>query len=175
MKDLSFSESELTGGEFPLIAIVGRPNVGKSTLFNRLIGKRKAITDPTPGVTRDPVYEKYELDDIPVVLVDTGGYTTDMTGIDGLVVDKSLEILQSADMVVFVMDVTGVLAEDEDLIHKLRPYTRKTILAVNKVDNGMREEEVWNYHRYGFDTIIPISAAHGSNMVEFVEECSKFS
>ncbi len=174
MKGLSFSESELTSGEYPLVAIVGRPNVGKSTLFNRLIGKRKAITDPTPGVTRDPVYERYELDDIPVVLVDTGGYKPDMEGLDYLVVDKSLEILQSADMVILVMDVEEVLAEDEELIEKLRPFSKKTLLAVNKVDNGIREESVWNYHAFGFNKVIPISAAHGSNMSEFIEECGFF-
>lgn len=170
MKDLNFSPSELNRGELPLVAIAGRPNVGKSTLFNRIIGKRKAITDETPGVTRDPVYEITSFDGIPVLLADTGGYKPDMEGLDSLVVSKSMQLIQSADLVILVTDVAEIVAEDEELIEKLRPYSKKIILAVNKVDNTSREEDVWNYYSFGFDTVIPVSAAHGSNFMELQEE-----
>ena len=173
MKDLIFSPSELNRGELPFVAIAGRPNVGKSTLFNRMIGKRKAITDPTPGVTRDPVYDMFEMDGIPVVLADTGGYKGDLEGLDSLVVDKSLEMIQAADLVILVMDVTSVLAEDEELIKKLRPYSKKTILVVNKVDNSSREDDVWNYYSFGYDKVIPVSATHGNNFYELEDECGK--
>lgn len=173
MKDLSFSPSELESGELPLVAIVGRPNVGKSTLFNRMIGKRKAITDPTPGVTRDPVYERFDMDGIPVVLVDTGGYKPDMEVLDDLVVERSMEILQSADLILLVTDVTEIQGEDEELVQRLRPYSKRIMLVVNKVDNTTREEDVWNFYSLGFENVVPLSAAHGSNFFELQETGGK--
>lgn len=174
MKDLTFSPLDLDSFEFPVVAIVGRPNVGKSTLFNRFINKRKAIVDPTPGVTRDPVSERVEWDGIPMILMDTGGYKPDKEGFDALVVQKSFETLQMADLILLVMDVSQVLPEDEELIEKLRPYSKKIVLVVNKVDNTKREENVWNFYSYGFEKVIPISATHASNLAELQETIASF-
>lgn len=153
----------------PIIAIIGRPNVGKSTLFNRLVKKRRAITDATPGVTRDPIPEKWLLGNHPVLLVDSGGVKLDQEGLDFLVTKKSLGLLEIADAIILLMDVTEVTAEDEMLIETLRPYTEKTIIAVNKVDDPVREDLVWDYYRYGFPRVMWLSSAHGLG-IDVLEE-----
>jgi GTP-binding protein len=121
----------------PVVAIAGRPNAGKSTLFNRLLRERRAITDPTPGVTRDPVEAECELpySGKRVILVDTGGFKVDRQGLDAEVVRRSLETIRKADLIVFLMDVTAVTAEDEYFVELLRPLTPKVLLAVNKADS----------------------------------------
>lgn len=150
----------------PLISIIGRPNVGKSTLFNRLIGKRRAITDPTPGVTRDPIPERWLLGNHPVTLVDSGGIKAEKEGLDYQVSEKSLSLLDQSDAIVFMMDVTEVTGEDEIIMESLRPYVDKVVLAVNKVDDYRREDQIWNFFSYGFPRVVAVSAAHGSGIEE---------
>ena len=152
--------------DLPLISIVGRPNVGKSTLFNRLIGKRRAITDPTPGVTRDPIPERWLLGNHPVTLVDTGGVKLDKEGLDFAVTEKSLSILAMSDIILFMMDCMEITAEDMMLLEEVRPYTDKVILVVNKVDDPKRDDLVWNYFSYGYQRVVGISAAHGLGIEE---------
>ena len=154
---------------FPVVAIAGRPNVGKSTLFNRLIGKRKSITDPTPGVTRDAVHEIYETGGKKVILTDTGGINTAKSGIDQLVTDKSLSVIENASILLFLLDAREITPEDEIFIEKLRRFREKTILVVNKVDTPEKENEIWNYYSFGFERIIPVSSAHGYNL-DILEE-----
>ena len=143
------------------VVIIGRPNVGKSTLFNRLIGKRRAITDPTPGVTRDPISEKWILNGHAVNLTDSGGVKMDLEGFDELVSKKSLSLLDDADAILFMMDCTEVTPEDQMLIKTLRPYTDKIVLVVNKIDDPTREDLIWNYFSYGYQRIVGISSSHG--------------
>lgn len=143
------------------IVIIGRPNVGKSTLFNRLVGKRRAITDPTPGVTRDPITERWILCGHAVNLTDSGGVKLDLEGFDELVSKKSLSLLDSADAIIFLLDCTEVTPEDNMLMKELRPYTDKIVLAVNKIDDYTREDLIWNYFSYGYQRIVGISSAHG--------------
>ena len=150
----------------PLISIIGRPNAGKSTLFNRLIGKRRAITDPTPGVTRDPIPERWLLGNNAVTLVDSGGVKVEKEGIDFAVTDKSLSLLEPSDAIIFLMDCTEVTPEDQMLVERLRPYTDKVVLAVNKVDDPKREDLVWNFFSYGYQRVVGISAAHGTGIEE---------
>ncbi len=150
----------------PLVSIIGRPNVGKSTLFNRLIGKRRAITDPTPGVTRDPIPERWLLGNHPVTLVDSGGVKLDQEGLDYAVTEKSMSLLEVSDVIVFLMDVMEITAEDQMLLESLRPYSDKVVLAVNKVDDPSREDLVWNYFSHGFQRVVGISAAHGLGIEE---------
>lgn len=150
----------------PLVSIIGRPNTGKSTLFNRLIGKRRAITDPTPGVTRDPIPERWQLGNNPVTLVDSGGVKIEMEGLDFAVTDKSMSLLEQSDIIIFLMDCTMVNGEDEMLLEAIRPYTDKTILAINKVDDPKRDDLVWNFYSYGYQRIVPLSAAHGTGIEE---------
>ena len=148
----------------PRVAIVGRPNVGKSTLFNRLSGRRRSITDPTPGVTRDPVEIEATIGGRRIVLVDTGGYTTESRGLEGLVSRKSLEKVVGADCIVLVMEVKEVTPEDEEFIARLRPHAARIILAVNKVDNEVLEDMVWAFHEHGIERVVWISSTHGRNM-----------
>ena len=143
------------------VVIIGRPNVGKSTLFNRLIGKRRAITDPTPGVTRDPITERWILNGHAIDLTDSGGVKLDLEGFDELVSKKSLSLLDGADAILFMMDCTEVTPEDQMLLKVLRPYTDKIVLVVNKIDDYKREDLIWNYFSYGYQRIVGISSSHG--------------
>ncbi len=160
------------------IAVVGRPNVGKSTLFNRLVGKRRAITDPTPGVTRDAVREQAVIAGHRVELIDTGGYRVDAVDIDSLVREKLLSLLRDVDLVLLMLDVNEYTAEDESFVDKIRSYTDKLIVVVNKVDNQQRETLLWDYYSLGFEHVVGISAAHGTgfdDLEEKIEEVVDFS
>lgn len=143
------------------VVIIGRPNVGKSTLFNRLVGKRRAITDPTPGVTRDPISEKWILGGHAVNLTDCGGVKLDLEGLDDQVSKKSLSLLDKADAIIFLMDCVTVTPEDQMLIKKLRPYTDKIVLTVNKIDDVTREDLIWNFFKFGYQRVVGISSSHG--------------
>jgi len=161
--------SSLRDFGLPVVAIIGRPNVGKSTLFNRLIKKRRSITDPTPGVTRDLLPERWLLENNPVLLIDSGGIKVEQEGLDSLVSEKSLSLLEVADVIVLLMDCTEVTGEDEVLVQRVRRYADKVILAVNKVDDHHRDHLVWDYHRYGFERVIGLSSAHGLG-IDLLEE-----
>ncbi|GHV86465.1 GTPase Der [Spirochaetia bacterium] len=153
----------------PSVALVGRPNVGKSTLFNRLLHRRRAITDPTPGVTRDPVEERAFIGGKPLRLIDTGGYKLDrgeQTDLDKLVMERTVEIIEEADLIVLLLEAGELTAEDEELISLLRPYRSRLIVVVNKTEGGRRESDAWNVLRYGFQTLILISAEHGDHIGE---------
>ncbi len=170
MSDLIYSRDR---ERLPVIAVAGRPNVGKSTIFNRLIGRRQAITDPVPGVTRDPVESEYFLDGRKVLLIDTGGFKLEQNKMDSLVNEKSISAVKRADLVLLVLDVTEITPEDEAFIEFLRPYSGKLIAVVNKVDNDKRESDVWNFYSYGFSQVIGISAAHGHNFDDLEEAMVK--
>ena len=156
----------------PLIVIAGRPNVGKSTLFNALTHSRKAITDPTPGVTRDPVEGNCFLAGKPVHLMDTGGYklTRDFTSreseMDDLVVAKTVEMIRKADRILLLLDAKEMTAEDEELILQMRPYWGKLIAAVNKTEGRKNEALAYEYARFGFTDLLLISASHGDGLKE---------
>ncbi len=167
MSDLITSQYE---NGLPVVAVIGRPNVGKSTLFNRMLGQRKAITDPTPGVTRDPIEGIYNFDNRSVRLIDTGGYKVEQEGLDLLVSNRSLEVMEGADLVLFLMDVMEVTPEDEALIKILRKYSKKVLVVVNKVDHSGREADVWNFYSLGFDHVVGMSAEHGLGLTELDEK-----
>ena len=154
----------------PLVAIVGRPNVGKSTLFNRLIGARKAITDPMPGVTRDPVMGDLTLSRGVAQLWDTGGVAESSDATDRLVADRAREVMGQADAILMVVDATEVVGDDLRLIEALRPSAAKVILVGNKVDNERRELHVPELHRLGFPTVVAIAAVHGRNVQQLRDE-----
>lgn len=156
----------------PTVVIAGRPNVGKSTLFNRFLHRRLAITNPTPGVTRDPVEATAIMDGKPVHLIDTGGYKlqrdagTTEAELDGYVVERSLEMIRQADVVLLLLEAGTITGEDEEFILKIRPYWNKVIAAVNKTEGGRNEDEAWNYARFGFNALFFISAEHGDRIGE---------
>ena len=158
----------------PSVALAGRPNVGKSTLFNRLIHKRKAITDPTPGVTRDPVSAETVIKGKKIRLIDTGGFKMDRPdtpegGLETLVVERTLEVLKDSDLIILIFEAGVITPEDEEFIGLLRQYQDKLIPIVNKCEGGRREAEAWNLLEYGFPDIIMVSAEHGDNIDELEE------
>ncbi len=159
----------------PLLVIVGRPNVGKSTLFNRLLHKRRAITDPTPGVTRDPIESVAFIEGKPVRVMDTGGFKlervagTPDAAMDEMVVEKTLQSLKKADGILLLLEAGPATAEDEEFISLLRPHWSKLIVAVNKTEGGRREADAYNFLQYGFKDILCISAEHGDNILELGE------
>ena len=130
----------------PVVAIVGRPNVGKSTLFNALAGEKISIVKDTPGVTRDPVEGTAFIDGKPVHLVDTGGFKLDRiqgsreAEMDELVVEKSLATIKNADLILLLLEAGKITGEDEEFIHILRPYWNKVIVAVNKCEGGFGQD-----------------------------------
>ena len=154
----------------PLIAIVGRPNVGKSTLFNRLLARRRAITAATPGVTRDVVEEQLELGGRTVRMVDTGGIGAGVDTLGPAVGERALGSVAAAAVVLLVVDVTGLTAEDEELAQKLRAVSERVVVVVNKVDHDARAAAVWDFHRLGYGAVVPVSAAHGRNISTLVAE-----
>jgi len=158
----------------PVVVLAGRPNVGKSTLFNRLLHKRKAITSPTPGVTRDPVEADCLMDGKPLRLIDTGGFKlAENEGIDKLVVEKTLSVIKKADLIVLILEAGEITSEDEEFIGLLRPYREKLITAINKTEGGRRQADSWNVLSYGFEKVFMISAEHGDNIGELEQEIVK--
>lgn len=160
----------------PLVVLAGRPNVGKSTLFNRFMKKRIAIVDPTPGVTRDPVEATAFIAGKPVHLMDTGGYklTRDVgtmeAVMDDLVVEKTIQMIKKADLILLLLEAGEITPEDEEFVQQLRPYWNKVIAAVNKTEGGRNESDAWNYMQFGFNELLFISAEHGDRIPELSEK-----
>ncbi len=146
----------------PVVAVVGRPNVGKSTLVNRILGRREAVVQDTPGVTRDRVSYDANWNGRDFVVVDTGGWIPDAKGMAALIAEQAELAIDLADVVVFVVDVTtGVTDEDEAVVRVLRRARKPVILAVNKVDGSHREPEVASMWSLGLGEPYPVSALHG--------------
>ena len=160
----------------PLVVLAGRPNVGKSTLFNRFMKKRIAMVDPTPGVTRDPVEATAFIAGKPVHLMDTGGYklTRDVgtmeAVMDDLVVEKTIQMIKKADLILLLLEAGEITPEDQEFVEQLRPYWNKVIAAVNKTEGGRGQSEAWNYMQFGFKELLFISAEHGDNISELSEK-----
>ena len=168
------AEQKINYKNLPVVVLAGRPNVGKSTLFNRLLRKRRAITDPTPGVTRDPVEADCMIDGKPLRLIDTGGFKlADCNELDRLVVEKTLDTLKRANLIVLLLEAGEITSEDEELIGILRPYRKKLIAAVNKTEGGRMQADSWNVLTFGFDKVLMISAEHGDNIGELQQEILK--
>ncbi len=149
----------------PRVVIVGRPNVGKSTLFNRLLGRHRAITAPLPGVTRDVIEEDCSLGGILISLIDTGGIKADPDGdFDSLVADRARLEMKNADVILFVLELGIKTAEDQFITDELRVFSSKVILAVNKADSIEKDCMAWEFEALGMGNPISISAVHGRNM-----------
>ena len=148
----------------PIVAVVGRPNVGKSTLFNKLCGQRLAIVEDTPGITRDRIFANCEWNGHEFMLVDTGGIEPKATeGILAHMREQAQIAIDTADCIIMVVDVrNGLTAADEDVAHMLRRSHKPIILAVNKCDNvGETPMELYEFYNLGFDEVMPISSVHG--------------
>ena len=151
------------------VALVGRPNVGKSTLFNRLVGRRQAITDPTPGVTRDPVEATWHWNDRAATLIDTGGYLSEGGELDRAVAQKSIDRARSSDVIVLVLDIRHLSPEDLGFIELLRPLGREIIVALNKADSLEKDLLASDFYSLGFDEYVCLSAAHGRGIDELAQ------
>ena len=152
------------------ICLVGRPNTGKSTLFNRIVGKKIAIIEDAPGVTRDRIYSKAIFNDKPFYLIDTGGI--DLSNGDfNEEIKMQVEIgIEEADTIIFVVDAKdGITTSDELIRDMLKKQNKKVIVAINKVDSKQGEENIYEFYSLGFDDYIPISAEHGRGVNELLK------
>lgn len=155
----------------PVISILGRPNVGKSTLFNRLTKTKKAIIDDTPGVTRDVLKQEFLLgeNEIPVILQDTGGLTDEGDILNPLVQKKSVEALKTSDLILFMVEAKNVLPIEEEFINMIRKSGKPAIIIMNKSDSLDKDIYIHDFHQYGLGEPLPISAAHNRNIDELLE------
>ena len=155
----------------PIISILGRPNVGKSTLFNRLTKTKKAIIDDTPGVTRDVLKQEFFLGEkqIPVILQDTGGLTDEGDILNPLVQKKSVEALKTSDLILFMVEARNVLPIEEEFINMIRKSGKPAIIIMNKSDSLDKDIYIHDFHQYGLGEPLPISAAHNRNIDELLE------
>ncbi|MFO8235381.1 MAG: ribosome biogenesis GTPase Der [Bacteroidales bacterium] len=158
------------------VAIVGRPNVGKSTLFNRLTETRKAIVDEVSGVTRDRHYGEVEWEGETFNVIDTGGYVTNSDDIFEKEIRKQVHIaIQEASVILFVVDViTGITDLDETITEILRSSDKKVIVVVNKVDNVHRSYDANEFYRLGLGELFSISSLHGSGTNDLLDEVIKY-
>lgn len=155
-----------------IVAIVGRPNVGKSTFFNRLIQRREAIVDATSGgVTRDRHYGKSDWNGKEFSLIDTGGYVVGSDDVFEKEIDKQVELaIDEADAIIFMVDVeTGVTGMDEDVAKLLRRVDKPVFLAINKVDNAMRTEDAVEFYALGLGEYYTLSSINGSGTGELLD------
>jgi len=158
----------------PLVAIVGRPNVGKSTLFNRLVGKRLAIVEDTPGVTRDRIYAQSDWNGREFNLVDTGGIEPRAdTEILMFMREQAMLAIEMADVIVLVTDfTTGVTATDKDVADMLLKSGKPVLLAVNKMDSiGPDNPDIYEFYSLGLGDPISVSAVHGHGTGDILDEC----
>ena len=158
-----------------LVAIVGRPNVGKSTLFNRLVGMRQAIVDETAGVTRDRHYGKCEWCGKEFSVVDTGGYTSGSDDVFGEEIRKQVVIaIEEADLILFMTEAaSGITDYDAEIAALLRKCGKPVVTAVNKVDSGEKMYDVYQFYSMGLGEIFAISAANGGGTGDLLDEITK--
>ena len=156
----------------PIIAIVGRPNVGKSTLFNRLVGRRKAMVDDMPGVTRDRNYAEVKRFDVPFILVDTGGFEPETS--DKLLQqmrEQSRFAMDEADLILFVMDARdGLTPADSEVVEMLRRINKPVFYIINKVDGDRQEAFAGDFYSLGIDRIHMVSAEHNRGIGDLMDE-----
>lgn len=168
----------MPGSKLKRVVIAGRPNVGKSTLFNRIAGKRRALIHDLPGMTRDRLSDVVTLDDgRRFELTDTGGLEygdSPMSAFAGEIRAQANRALADADLVLFVVDgAAGVLAEDREIAQDLRPSASRTILIVNKIDRRDAAENVPEFYKLGFERVLPMSAEHGEGLDDLLDVISE--
>ena len=159
----------------PIVAIVGRPNVGKSTLFNRLSKSRNALVDDQPGVTRDRLYASVRWEDSVFTVIDTGGFDEqEREPLLDKVREQVRKAIQEADRIIFMVDGPhGILPADEEIAQLLRRSDKEVFLAVNKVDGLEHDHLVSEFYKLGLDNAYPLSAAHGHGLKSLMEEVTR--
>ncbi len=154
----------------PVVAIVGKPNVGKSTLFNRIIGERISIVDDTRGVTRDRLYAKTSWASEEFILIDTGGIEVDNTIFSSEIAVQAQIAIEEADVIIFVVNSReGVTTEDQEVATILYKSKKPVIIAANKVDNFEQSDAVYEFYSLGFENVIAVSSVHGIGVGDLLE------
>ena len=159
----------------PIVAILGRPNVGKSTLFNRIIGQRKSIVDSFSGLTRDRVYGTGVWGGKSFEIIDTGGL--DFESLDNITAQIRAQVdiaIVQADFIIFMVDAkAGILPVDKEIIAKIRRTDKKYIVVVNKVDTEAKTNDIYDFYQFGTDELLPISASHGLNINTLLDKVTE--
>ena len=169
------TSASANGGGLPVVGIVGRPNVGKSTLFNRLVGRREAVVAPEPGVTRDRKAAEAAWRGRRFVVVDTGGWSADGDTLDDKVSAQSERAMADADVLLLVVDVTvGITEPDARLAAMLRRSDRPTLVVANKADSTARDDDRWEFNRLGLGEAWAASALHGRNVGDLLDRVLEF-
>ncbi len=157
--------------DLPSVVIIGRPNVGKSTLFNRIVGSQQAIVEDRPGITRDRKVLEAEWLDVPFLVVDTGGWMPGGSELEAKVSRQVEEAVREADVVLFVVDASAPLTDDDQLIANwVRRTGTEVLIVANKADNSRREREIWEYMGLGLGDPIPTSALHGRRAGDLLDK-----
>lgn len=156
--------------KLPTVALVGRPNVGKSTLFNKIVGKQVSIIEDMPGVTRDRIYQEATYNRKKFYLVDTGGIDASKMDFNAEIKMQAEIAISEADVVVFIVDgKEGLTANDLIVRDILRKTDKKIIVAINKIDVKDARDNIYDFYELGFDTYIPISSIHNTGFVELMD------
>ncbi|HLN04832.1 MAG TPA: ribosome biogenesis GTPase Der [Acidimicrobiales bacterium] len=164
----------MTSSRLPVVAVVGRPNVGKSTLVNRLAGRQIAIVEARPGVTRDRLEIECEWNGRSFLVVDTGGVVERGDTLDAMVTEQALRALGSSDLVLLVLDATtGVTADDAVVARQVRRHGGAVIVVANKVDSDRREVDAWEFAGLGLGDPAMVSALHGRGVGDLLDEVVK--
>lgn len=157
--------------KLPTVALVGRPNVGKSTIFNRLVGKKQAIIEDTPGVTRDRIYGTAVYNDYKFNVIDTGGIDIGEEKFNKEIKMQAELAIDEADVVIFIVDgKEGITTNDLVVRDILRRTNKKVVVAINKVDNKKTNENIYDFYELGFDYYVPVSGSHNIGMDELMNE-----
>ena len=160
--------------KIPTVAILGRPNVGKSTLFNKIVGKKVSIIEDVPGVTRDRIYEKATYQDKTFYLIDTGGIDASKLDFNDEIRMQAEIAIEEADVIIFVVDGKEGLTSNDLLVRDLlRKYNKKVVVAINKVDTKAASDNIYDFYELGLDTYIEISSIHNTGYIELMDEVTK--
>ena len=158
----------------PTVALVGKPNVGKSTLFNKIVGKKISIIEDIPGVTRDRIYQETSYNNKRFYLIDTGGIDASKMKFNDEIKMQAELAIKEADIVVFIVDGKEGLTSNDLLVRDiLRKSKKEVIVAINKVDNKESNNHIYDFYELGFSTYIPISSIHNIGYIELMEEITK--
>ena len=156
--------------KYPTVAIVGSPNVGKSTLFNKIVGKKISITEDIPGITRDRIYEKTKYENKIFYLIDTGGIDDEKVEFNNEIKMQAEIAIDEADVIIFVVDgKLGVTNNDRFISKILRKSNKKIVVAVNKFDTKVAKDNLYDFYELGFDNYIPISSIHNIGYNDLLE------
>src|SRR5262245_22255877 len=163
--------TEAGSGELPLVAIIGRPNVGKSTLFNRLIGSRRSIVGDLPGITRDRIYGESVWQERAFRVVDTGGIVPDDEAvIPANIFKQASRAIEEASLLLFVVDVRdGISPLDEELARIMRTLNKPVFIVAIKADTAGVAHHAGEFHQFGYDEVFPVSSEHGTGFGDLLD------